>query len=107
MPDATIMNIETLAGAHAFDSAMLRLAAISTATFERDGVEDLPTMVAALEAELRDAMARQADFRFGFLLPLTELMDCARMGMLASDGSGAACLARLVRRSGAHPAGAS
>jgi len=89
-------EIDQLAGARAFDAAAQQLASISVETFERDGREDRRAMVAALDAAICDAAARGQAFRFGFLLPVAELMDCARMDMLPSDANGVQCLARVL-----------
>lgn len=41
-------------------------------------------MVDALHEALQAAMAEGPEFRFGFLMPLTDLIDCHRLGLQAT-----------------------
>lgn len=90
MADATRAQ---LAGAAAFDAAMQRVGEVSAASYDRDGTEDWRTMVDVLQEALQAAMAQGPEFRFGFLLPLVNLIDCHRLGVSNNDSwTGAAAL---------------
>lgn len=86
-----------LAGAAAFDATMQRIGEVSAATFDRDGTEDRLAMVEVLQEALQAAMAQGPEFRFGFLLPLADMIDCQRLGVVnGSDWTGAGCLAEVL-----------
>lgn len=69
----------SLAGAVTFDAAMQRIGAASAESFDRNGAEDYYAMVAVLDKALQTAMDQGPEFRFGFLLPLVELIDSRRL----------------------------
>jgi hypothetical protein len=95
---------QQLAGAAAFDATMQRIGEVSAATFDRDGTEDRQAMVDVLHTALQTAMAQGPDFRFGFLLPLADMMDCQRLGLVPSnEWSGAAVLREAQASSAAQP----
>jgi hypothetical protein len=70
-----------LAGAAAFDATMQRIGEVSAATFDRDGAEDWRAMVDVLHEALQGAMVASPEFRFGFLMPLADMLDCQRLGL--------------------------
>jgi len=82
MFDSTIAQ---LAGAALFDSTAQKLGKVSAETFGRYGTEDRQAMVDMLHTALQTAMAQGPDFRFGFLLPLVDLIDCNRLGLVSTD----------------------
>jgi hypothetical protein len=101
MPDS---NIAQLAGAALFDTAAKRLGKVSAESFDRYGAEDRQAMVDVLHQALQAAMAQGPDFRFGFLLPLAELIDNTRLGLVPSaDWSGAAVLREAQACSAVQP----
>jgi hypothetical protein len=85
MPDTTALNPELLAGAAHFDQMAQRLGEVSAASFDRDGTEDYRAMVDVLGSALAVAMSKGPEFRFGFLLPIADLIDGHRLGCYPSD----------------------
>jgi len=82
MADSTIAQ---LAGAAAFDATMRRIGEVSATTFDRDGAEDWRAMVDVLQTALQAALSQGPEYRFGFLVPLADLIDCNRLGLLPNN----------------------
>lgn len=100
MSDPTIAQ---LAGAALFDRMALQLGKISAETFDRYGTEDRQAMVDVLHTALQAALAQGPDFRFGFLFPLVDLIDCNRLGLSPNDEwSGVAALREAMAEGVQH-----
>jgi len=93
-----------LAGAALFDRTAEQIGKVSAESFDNCGTEDRHAMVDVLHQALQVAMAQGPEFRFGFLLPLADLIDCNRLGLVPSDEwSGAAVLREAEASSAAQP----
>lgn len=95
MSDPTIAQ---LAGAALFDSTAQKLGKVSAESFDRYGTEDFQAMVDVLHQAMQTAMAQGPDFRYGFLLPLADLIDNQRLGCLpGSEWTGVRMVGELAQ----------
>lgn len=74
-----------LVGAALYDRTARTIGEISAASFHRDGKEDHQAMVGTLLAALQEAIASGPAVAVGFALPLVDLIDCRRLGIVPAD----------------------
>lgn len=91
--------LEQLAGAELFDQVAKRIGEVSAASFDRHDIEDHDAMVNVLRGAIAELMTRGADFSFGFLLPIVDMIDCHRLRLVPNaEWSGVVALLERARQ---------